>query len=90
MILGIPTKELIGKHSYYLSKMIFKKTQKNIYEAMINHGFWHGEVEITPPNAEKIYCWLTLDAIFSDTKELNNIVLMITDISKIHQSKNKL
>ena len=90
MILGIPTAELIGKRSNYLSAMISKKTEKRIYEAMKEHGFWHGEVEVTPPNAKKVYCWLTLDAIFSDTQELNNIVLMITDISEIHQSKNQL
>jgi len=90
LILGIPANELIGKDSDYLSSMISKKTQKDIYEAMTTQGFWRGEVKISPPNVKKIYCWLTLDAIFSDTHELNNIVLMITDISEIHQSRNQL
>ncbi len=90
MILGIPANELIGKHSDYLSSMISKKTQKSIDDAMITQGFWHGEVKISPPNAQKVYCWLTLDTIFNDTQELNNIVLMITDISEIHQSRNQL
>ncbi|MEA2046864.1 MAG: EAL domain-containing protein [Campylobacterota bacterium] len=89
-ILGISTDELVGKNSDYLSTMISKKTKYTIYDAMTTQGFWHGEVKISPPNAKKIYCWLTLDAIFNEKQELNNIVLMITDISEVYKSRNQL
>ena len=89
-ILGIPVQELIGQHSDYLSSMIPKKTRDEIYQAMTTRGVWQGEVKISPPNSKKIYCWLTLDAIMNDKNELNNIVIMITDISEIHHSRDKM
>ena len=89
-ILGISAKELIGKPSYYFSNMLPKKIRNEMYKAMITQGFWQGEVEITPPNSKKTYSWLTMDAILDDEEKLNNVVLMITDISEIHHSRNKM
>ena len=89
-ILGIPVQELIGKSSDYLSAMIPEKTRDEIYQAMTTRGVWQGEVKISPPNSKKIYSWLTLDAIMDDKNELNNIVIMITDISEIHHSRDQM
>ncbi len=89
-ILGIPVQTLIGKHSDYLSSMIPEKTRNEIYQAMTTRGVWQGEVEITTPHSKKIYCWLTLDAIMNDKNKLNNIVIMLTDISEIHHSRHQM
>ncbi len=89
-ILNTSSDALLGKHSDYLSSMIPTHIKNEIYEAMITKGVWQGEVEITPPNSPKIYSWLTLDAIMNAKNELNNIVVMITDISEIHHSHNQM
>ena len=89
-ILGTSPDELLGKHSDYLSEMIPPDIKEKIFQAMISQGSWQGEVKITPPNFKEIYSWLTLDAIFDEQGELNNIVLMMTDISEIHNSRKKM
>jgi diguanylate cyclase (GGDEF)-like protein/PAS domain S-box-containing protein len=89
-ILGIPIPNLLGKHSDYLSSMIPVEIQDEIFQAMTTKGVWQGEVEISPPNAKKIYSWLTLDAIMDHNNVLSNIVLMITDISEIHHSRRQM
>ena len=89
-ILGIPVQELMGKHSDYLSAMIPQKSREDIYQAMTTRGAWQGEVEISPPNSDKIYSWLTLDAIMNDKDELSNIVIMLTDISEVHHSRDQM
>jgi len=70
--------------------MIDPHIKDRIYSAMTAHGFWQGEVQITPPHLKEIYTWLTLDAILDDNGELNNIVIMVTDISEIHNSRRKM
>lgn len=89
-ILGMSQKELIGKHSDYLSSMISQRMKEEIYHAMMNNGVWQGEVEINPPNSETSYCWLTLDAIMNEKNELNNIVVMLTDISEVYHSRHQM
>jgi len=89
-ILGIPVQKLIGKHSNYLSSLIPPNISADIYQAITTQGVWQGEVEISPPHSKKIYCWLTLDAIMNDNNTLNNVVIMITDISEVHHSRNKM
>lgn len=89
-ILGTSIDELIGKHSDFLSTMIPEETKESIFNAMTTKGVWQGEVEITPPNSSKAYCWVTLDAIRDDKNKLKNIVTMITDISELHHSKNQM
>jgi len=81
---------LIGKHSDYLSSMIPQHIKFQIHEAMTTKGVWQGEVVITPPDSPEIYSWLTLDAIMNTQNELNNIVVMMTDISEIHHSRNQM
>jgi len=89
-ILNTTSDALLGKHSDYLSSMIPQHIKNEIYEAMTTKGVWQGEVEISPTDSPKIYSWLTLDAIMNVKNELNNIVVMITDISEIHHSRNKM
>jgi len=89
-ILGTTPDNLLGKHSDYLSDMIPLHIKEKISEAMTTKGYWQGEVNIIPPNQNEIYSWLTLDAIFDKQGKLNNIVLMMTDISEIHQSRKQM
>jgi diguanylate cyclase (GGDEF)-like protein/PAS domain S-box-containing protein len=89
-ILGTSPDDLLGKHSDYLSDMIPLPIKEKIYKAMTTQGFWQGEVKITPPNKKEVYSWLTLDALFDERGEMNNIVIMITDISEIHVSRKKM
>lgn len=89
-ILNTTSDALLGKHSDYLSSMIPQRIKDQIHEAMTTKGVWQGEVEITPPESSKIYSWVTLDAIIDAKNELNNIVVMITDISEIHHSRDQM
>jgi len=89
-ILGTTPEELLGKHSDYLSAMIPPDIKEKIFHAMATLGSWQGEVKITPSDFKEIYSWLTLDAIFDEQGELSNIVLMLTDISEIHDSRKKM
>ncbi|HIQ27459.1 MAG TPA: GGDEF and EAL domain-containing protein [Sulfurovum sp.] len=89
-ILGIPKAQLIGKHSNYLSDMISLETQESIYTAMLKKGSWQGEVEVHPDNSKTIQGWLTLDAIMDKKNALQYVLIMITDISKLYESKNKM
>ena len=89
-ILGIPKAQLIGKRSNYLSDMISLETQESIYTAMLNKGSWQGEVEIHPDNSKTIQGWLTLDAIMDNKGKLQYVLIMITDISKLYESKTKM
>lgn len=70
--------------------MIPQKIKNDIDKDMTTKGVWQGEVEISPANAPKRYIWLTLDAIMSDKNELENVVIMITDISEIRYSRDQM
>ena len=81
---------LLGKHSDFLSSMIDEETKADIYTAMEKRGCWQGEVEIHPSPATTIYCWLTLDAIISEDGTLQNVLIMVTDISELYHSKHQM
>ena len=89
-ILGISPAQLIGKNSEYLSRMMPQEIKDTIDKAMMTEGYWQGEVEISPPNLNKIYSWLSINTILDDQKEPDHILIMITDISDTSQANNKI
>ena len=89
-ILHTTPDELLGKHSDFLSDMIDEDTKTDIFNTMETKGCWQGEVEIQPNPTTIIYCWLTLDAIMNEKKKLENLLIMVTDISELYHSKNQM
>ena len=89
-ILHMTPDTLLGKHSDFLSSMIDEETKADIFNTMETKGCWQGEVEIHPNPTTIIYCWLTLDAIMTDDKLLQNVLIMVTDISELYHSKHQM
>jgi len=89
-ILGIPEKDLLGKHSDFFSALITADVKTSIDTGMIQQGHWHGEIEIKHSQKESTLAWLTMDAVKNDLGEISNFVSMLTDISEIRYSRDKM
>ena len=89
-ILNMKKEQLIGKHTSYLSQMLSPEIQQDIRIAMESRGHWHGEVEITREDKKSILAWLTVDIVYDNTESPANIVIMLTDISEIYLSREKM
>lgn len=89
-ILGIPEKDLLGEHSDFFSTLIVADVKTSIDIGMTQHGHWHGEIEIKHSQKESILAWLTMDAVKNDLGEISNFVSMLTDISEIRHSRDKM
>ncbi|MEA3419775.1 MAG: EAL domain-containing protein [Campylobacterota bacterium] len=89
-ILGISEDECLGKHTSYFSGMIPEEDRKKIDASMPVSGHWHGETTLTRPDGKELFVWLTLDALQDKSGTLTNIVIMVTDISELRQSRENL
>jgi diguanylate cyclase (GGDEF)-like protein/PAS domain S-box-containing protein len=89
-ILGITEEECLGKHSSYFSGMIPEEDKEKINAGMSASGHWHGETTLTRPDGNELFVWLTLDALMDKNNTLTNIVIMVTDISELRQSREDL
>ena len=89
-ILGIPKEELIGRHSDDFGKVISPQSKQNIIQAMESVGHWHGEIEIQHKEKSPTLGWLTIDTVKNDDGEIKNFVFILTDISEIRYSREKL
>jgi diguanylate cyclase (GGDEF)-like protein/PAS domain S-box-containing protein len=89
-ILNMKKEQLIGKHTSYLAQMLSPEIQQDIHMAMETKGHWHGEVEIVRKDQKTILGWLTIDIVYDNTDLPSNIVIMFTDISEIHLSRQKM
>ena len=83
--------ECIGKHSSYFSDtMLGEKLSAEVAQEMQSVGFWHGEVEIKRFDGSKLLSWLSIDSITNDDGSLRNVVIMLTDLSEVKQSRRQL
>lgn len=89
-LLGMSTQECLGRHSSFFSPMFDDKINAEIYEAMTSLGHWHGEVELKRFDGKELLIWLSMDAIHDETNQVENIVIMVTDISELRKNREEL
>lgn len=89
-ILGMSEAECLGKHSQFFNTLIPDETTEQIYAAMPESGHWHGETSLHRLDGKTLLVWLSLDALMDAGGHLSNVVVMATDISELHLSRERL
>jgi diguanylate cyclase (GGDEF)-like protein/PAS domain S-box-containing protein len=89
-MIGMHQEDIIGKHSTFFAPLIGEDTAAIIDEKMRRDGFWHGEVSVKREGRDELPVWLTIDAVFDDKRNAVNFVVMMTDISEIKRTREKL
>ncbi|WLI90610.1 EAL domain-containing protein [Massilia sp. R2A-15] len=71
-----------GRHevSYY----------KRLWEELIEHGFWRGEIWNMRKNGEEYLEWLTVSAVRDNQGVTTHYVAVFSDITKVKESQDKL
>ena len=87
---GLTEEETIGQHSTYFSRFLEEKTVEHIYEYMETEGRWQGEILLKRPDAEDLPVWMSIDAVYDSHEVPVNFVIMLTDISEIRRTREKL
>jgi len=67
-----------------------RETMERIVSDIEKSGFYNGEVKIHRSNGSELFAWLTIDTVFSDDGEESYRVAMLTDISELQKSREKL
>ncbi|MBD3789949.1 MAG: EAL domain-containing protein [Campylobacterales bacterium] len=88
-LLGLSHEECLGKNSTFFSKMLDEKTNSQIYASMERGGHWHGETKLHRFDGKSLSVWLSIDIIYDDKKSIQNIVIMVTDISEVVHSRDR-
>lgn len=89
-MIGMHQEDVIGKHSTFFTPLIGEETAAAIDEGMRSDGFWHGEVSVKRKGREELPAWLTIDAVYDDKRNAVNFVVMMTDISEIKRTRERL
>lgn len=89
-ILGLAKSDILGKHSDFFSAMLASEAREMIRLGMETRGFWHGETKISRFDGKEILVWLNIDAVEDDLGALANIVISVTDISELRESRERL
>ncbi len=89
-ILGLKKDRMLGEHSDFFSRLLTPERKEQMHHAIEREGHWHGEAEITRDDGQQLLVWLTVDVLKDADGNLNNVVVMVTDISEIRKSREQL
>lgn len=78
--------ELPFLNEHALGEGLYKK----IWQACNQHGHWQGEVNVVKKNMENMYAWLNVGRISAETDTELQFVVMISDITTIRETQEKL
>jgi diguanylate cyclase (GGDEF)-like protein/PAS domain S-box-containing protein len=89
-MIGMHQEDVLGKHAAFFTPFIGEAPATAIEEGIQSSGFWHGEVSIRRGEKGDLPVWLTVDAVYDDRRNAVNYVVMMTDISEIRRTREKL
>ncbi len=81
--------EVIGSNSGAFAYTIGDENYANIDKGIKEEGSWRGELEIRSHEDISRLVWVSVDAILKDEK-IQNIIILVTDISEIQKSRLQL
>ncbi len=81
--------EVIGSNSGAFAYTIGDENYANIDKGIKEEGSWRGELEIRSHEDISRLVWVSVDAILKD-KKIQNIIILVTDISEIQKSRLQL
>jgi PAS domain S-box-containing protein len=89
-IMGLRKNRLPGIKLSDFQSWLDPETYQRVSESLGRDGFFHGEVQLRGgPEGDKLV-WLTIDTIYNDQGEAEYRVAMLTDISELQKSRERL
>ncbi|WP_201351802.1 sensor domain-containing protein [Hydrogenimonas urashimensis] len=89
-MLGIMKHQLPGYRLVDFRPFFDDETMENIVSSLEEKNLFHGEVTIRRRDATKLLAWLSIDTVFNEKGEATYRVAMLTDISELQSSREKL
>ena len=89
-MLGISSAQIPGRKLNDYRKFFDKETAKKVMQAIETDGCFHGEVSILRHDGTKLFAWMSIDTVYDENQTPAYLVVMLTDISELHASKEKL
>lgn len=88
-ITGYDPEEVIGQNPRLLSSGRHDKAfYKDMWQAIVTHGFWQGEVWDRRKNGEIYPKWLGISTIKNSKDELTNFVAIFSDLTERNSSES--
>jgi len=90
-IIGLQKNDLESKELPFLTRSFLGEDIYNtIWQACDDHGHWQGEVNALKKNKEKMYAWVNIGLIPTETGTEQQFVVMISDITAIRKTEEQL
>jgi len=89
-ILAVKKEELLDTNLNFLYDLILSTKQYTINKAMLTKGKWQGEIDIKQKDDKTLHTLITIDTVKRSDASIESIVIMLTDISKIHESRQHM
>ncbi|BDY13366.1 sensor domain-containing protein [Hydrogenimonas cancrithermarum] len=89
-MLGIPCEKLERIDLQGLARFFTAQTFETISKSLETEGCFHGEVVVLREDASNLLAWLTVDTVYNEQHVANYHVAMLTDISELQKSREKL
>ncbi len=83
VVTGYSVEEIIGKNPKILQSGLHNKEfYKNMWQEIINNGFWRGEIWNKRKDGELFVEWLTISSIKDKDENITNYVAVFSDITE--------
>lgn len=90
-ITGYTKDDVIGKKTNILSSGMHDKIfYENMWESLVQYGYWQGEIWNRRKNGEIFPEWLSISSSIDTNNKEKNYIALFTDISSIKESDKKL
>lgn len=89
-ILSIKKETLLQSSLHTLYSLILSTKRFTINKAILYKGKWQGEIDIKQKDNKTLHALITIDAIKKTDTSVESIVIMLTDISKIQESRKHM
>ncbi|WP_456383020.1 EAL domain-containing protein [Hydrogenimonas sp.] len=89
-MIGVEKNRLPGFGLKDFSRFLDRETMAHIHRSIDTKSYFHGEVTVLRDDGSKLLAWLTIDTVFNENGEATYRVAMLTDISELQASREKL
>ena len=88
---GFSPEEVLGGEPDLLSTANLEpELHQALWEALARDGRWQSEIKCRRKNGEGFYAWISVTAVRDAAGEINNYVLLFSDIGALRQAEERL
>ncbi len=89
-ILGVDEENIVGRPPYFLDSVQDRLQSETIWASLSAGKNWKGEFNARRKDGALTPLWLTIDSVLNEEGQINNHLILLSDISEEKKSQNQL